>query len=341
VAGLYGIERQVDLLRTFEFLPGPFTSTYRTGRVAAYGQLASSLTPRVTLTTGLRYERREAHYGDSEGVTADPSEDLWGARATVDWLATDDLMLYGTVARGYKAGGINTNNDPAFDESLREFDAEGLWNYELGVKGTFADGRVSARVAAFYMDRADQQVETSATVTTPSGVTRFLVFTDNAAEGTNYGLEAELDWAATERLEIFGSLGLLETEYEDFVNSDGDDLSGREQAHAPSYQFTVGGTYRLTPAVTARVSAEGRDAMFWDTFHDEQARSYALLNARLAWRRGPWAVELWGRNLTDENYGVRGFGGFVNDPRDFGQPNQEYIQFGEQRVLGLTARWER
>jgi len=48
-------------------------------------------------------------------------------------------------------------------------------------------------------------------------------------------------------------------------------------------------------------------------------------------------LSLWGRNLTDQDYAVRGFffGEFGNDPRK-GYAPEPYVQFGEPRVVGIS-----
>jgi len=51
-----------------------------------------------------------------------------------------------------------------------------------------------------------------------------------------------------------------------------------------------------------------------------------------------WQLSLWGRNLTDEEVIVRGFGGFGNDPRKF-YATEAYYQYGEPRVLGISGKY--
>lgn len=333
--GLYDHRREVDLTRLYTFNPGPFDSRYETGRTALFGQLRVELAEDLRLIAGLRNEQREAEYDDSEGVRFDPDESLWGGRIGVEWDLAPTLMAYATSSRGYKAGGFNT--DGSLDADLRSYDAESVWNHELGLKGRFADGRMRARLALFLMNRDDQQVGTSEVRVRSDGSAEFIDFVGNATEGTNYGLEAELDWQATRSLNLAASLGLLETEFDDFVNSAGQDLSGREQAHAPSWQFHLAADWRLPAGFFARLETEGRDDFYWSDSHAEQSRAYALLHARLGWENERVSLSLYGRNLADEDYGVRGFGGFGNDPRN-DYADGEYIQPGAPRTLGLRAR---
>ena len=78
VVGVYGLSQEVDLTRTYTYLPAPFDSSFEIDRVALYGEFTSELGERARLTFGLRGERHESSYEDSDGVSFDPSDDLWG-----------------------------------------------------------------------------------------------------------------------------------------------------------------------------------------------------------------------------------------------------------------------
>lgn len=335
LAGVYFHEREVDLTRLYTFLPGPFSSSYETRRLAAFGELGYDLRDDLRIVGGMRFELRDDRYDDSNGVSFNPDDDLWGGRLGLEWDLGGDLLAFVTTARGYKAGGFNT--DGTLDADLREFDSESVWNHEIGLKGRFVDGALGARVALFWMDREDQQVATSIVRVRPDGSSEFIDFIGNAAEGTNRGMEIEFDWIATEQLTLSGSLGLLGTELENFVNSAGDDLSGRDQAHAPRYQFHLAADWAGPRGLFARLETEGRDDFYWSDSHAERNSAYELVHARVGWRGERLEVSVFGRNLTDEDYGVRGFGGFGNDPRN-GYLTQEYVQLGEPRIVGVSAR---
>lgn len=335
--GFYQHRARESLLRT-RTSPGSvrtFESRFETRRNAIFTQIDTALGERLTLSTGVRYERRHADYEDSAAVTFSPSEHLWGGRIGLEYLTDGDALIYGNASRGYKAGGFNT--DGTLDADLRSYDSEYVWNYELGTKQSLLDGRLSSRVALFYMDRRDQQVGTSIVRPRGNGSTEFIAFVDNAAEGRNYGLEAELDWQATERLQLNASLGLIETEFRDFVNDAGDSLDGRDQPHAPGYQFHLAANYQLDHGFSLRLATEGRDDFYLSGSHDEQASGYTLVHARLGWEGARASLSLWGRNLTDKDYATRGFGGFGNDPRN-GYAEGRYIQLGAPRSFGVSAR---
>ena len=64
-----------------------------------------------------------------------------------------------------------------------------------------------------------------------------------------------------------------------------------------------------------RLEIEGKDEYFYSDSHQIKSDAYELFNASLSYRGDNYRVRLWGRNLSDEDYFVRGFF-FGNDPRD-------------------------
>lgn len=334
VAGLYLMRQQVDLLRidTYRGPERDFANELEIQRFAAYGRVETQLSDRARVTFGVRLEGHESDYADSLGIAYNPDENLFGGRLAFDYALTDDWVGYANLSRGYKAGGFNL--DGSLDESLREFDAEYLNNYEIGLKGQWPNSGTSLRLALFRMDREDVQIDSSIVIVGADGGSEFIDFIGNAAEGVNQGLEAEFAWRTGERVEIVGSLGLLDTEYENYINGEGDDLGGREQAHAPGYQYHLAANVELFENLRLYVTLEGRDEYFFSDSHDAKSHAYDLMHASLNWDWQDFSFSLWCRNLGDEDYFVRGFF-FGNDPRT-GYIDRRYTQLGEPRRYGIT-----
>ena len=333
VAGLYMLRQQVDLLRVYTYADSDFGSSFEIQRLAAYGRIESDLSDRARLTIGLRLEAHESDYSDTAGLAYNPDENLVGGRIAYDYALSENWSGYASLSRGYKAGGFNL--DGSLDESLRQYDAEFLSNYELGLKGQVAETGLRMRLALFRMIRDDVQIDSSTTLLRADGSSEFIDFIGNAAEGVNQGVEAELNWSPGERVDITGSLGLLNSEYENYINGNGEDLGGREQAHAPGYQYYLAANFGLLENLGLSLSLEGRDAFFFSDSHDAMSRAYDLFHASLTWDWQAFSFSLWGRNLSDEDYFVRGFY-FGNDPRD-GYAGHRYTQLGEPRRFGLTV----
>ncbi|MES2604814.1 MAG: TonB-dependent receptor, partial [Pseudomonadota bacterium] len=333
VAGLYTLEQDVELSRIYTYAASDFRSAYTMKRHAAYADTTTTLADQWSLDVGIRAERYSASYGDSNALHFSPDDDLFGGKLALNYHTANDNLLYASVSRGYKNGGFNT--DGSLDADLREYGSESLWNYEVGFKGSLLDDNLRTRLAVFWMDRDDVQIQSSTLRMRANGSTEFIEFTGNAAAGFNRGLELSADYTLTDTATLYGSLGLLDSEYADFINSNGDDLDGREQAHAPSHQYTVGTRWQLLPALALDVNVQGRDAFYFSDSHDVRSNAYDLVNASLTWQQDQWQLTLWGRNLTDEDYYVRGFY-FGNDPRD-DYTAKGYTQLGEPMRYGLTV----
>lgn len=350
VVGLYYEDQEEDLDRRYTYGEVPlFTSTSEMQSLALYGELESRLSDRLVLKTGFRFEQFEHDYRDNIGINAEPDEDLWGGQISLEYQVSDNSMVYALVSRGYKAGSVNGNAlgkallrgwSPTLVDFLSQrlaFDTETLLNVELGLKGSYLEDRLQARLSLFRMDRNDMQLKAWVV----DGV-QFAGYIDNVDQGENYGLELETTWQATEQLQLFASIGWLETELEDtFLVDDVDlglvDKKGREQAHAPNYQFNLGGQLTFASGFYARLEVEGKDEFFYSNSHDAKSDSFELVNLSLGYRSEHFDLALWSRNLLDEDYAVRGFR-FGNDPRDF-YTTHTYEQLGEPRVFGVTGKY--
>lgn len=337
VVGLFGLEQSVGLEREYTFLPGPFGSNYDISRLAVYGELTHHLSDRTRATAGLRAEKHQSDYDDSDGLSFSPADDLLGGRLQIEHDLSNGALLSAGITRGYKAGGFNT--DGSLDADLREFDPEVLWNFEIGLSQRWWDDRLQFRGALFYMRRDDIQISTSIVRERPDGSSEFIDFVGNGAEGDNRGAEFEARWLASDRVSIFSTLGLLDTEFSNYTNGAGDNLVGREQAQSPSYQFHIGANYQTPNGWYLRIEVEGRDDFFFSDSHASKSQSFELLHAALGYESERWSAKLWGRNLTDEDVAVRGFF-FGNDPRDNYTP-RVFSQLGEPARVGLsiTLAW--
>jgi outer membrane receptor protein involved in Fe transport len=323
-------------------LDNPVTSHYDATNIAVFGQVRFGLSERLDLTAGLRAERRDAHYDDTSAAQFAPRDDMTGGELAFSWRLAPGRSTYLRFARGYKAGGFNVslagvdfgtidNANVTPDEI--QFGPEYLTSVESGYRFVASHGRASADVGVFYALRTDEQIKVPLQLRLgdPSS---FLFVTANAERATLSGLEGTFDWRATERLDLSAAVGLLETKIERF--SLFPELEGREQAHAPPYTFSLGAEYRVPSGWFGRVDVSGMGAFFYDYGYDIKSKSYALTNLRVGRDWGRWSASLWGRNVLDERYTVRGFY-FGNEPPDF--PNKLYTRLGDPRQYGVTVRY--
>lgn len=333
VVGIYLLDRDADLVRDYTWLEQSFTSRFALERRAVYGEFSLPMSELWTVSVGARAEIHQADYDDNAGVRFLPEDNLFGSRLKLERHFADNGLGYLSFSQGYKSGGFNTSG--TLDADLRLFEPETLWNFEVGYKAKILQERGEIRLALFHMARADVQIATSIVRVRADGSSEFIEFTGNAASGVNQGLEAEIDLTFSERLLVSAGLGLLKTEYRDYVDAAGNNLDGREQAHAPGYQAHLTGRYEISERWFASLALEAKDGYYFSDSHSAEADSYALVNAAIGYRVGRYSARLWGRNLTDADYPVRGFY-FGNDPRN-GYTDTTWTQLGAPRQVGLSV----
>ncbi|MEM6983788.1 MAG: TonB-dependent receptor [Pseudomonadota bacterium] len=342
VLGMYYQERDIDLdrqRRKFSEYQN-FNSRYEVSNTAIYGQVATPIGPKTTLITGLRVEQYQGDYTDSNGFIEETDDVMVGGKVALEYQVIDRTMIYASITRGYKAGGINSEAlakakdeglslDADFFKQHTSFDPEYLWSGEFGVKGSSLDDKFTLRLAAFYMHRDNIQLKSWQV-----SDQQFTGYVANASSGSNYGLEIEGSYLLTDNLLISGSAGYLDTKINDFVTKSGLNQDGREQAQAPKYQYAFSARYNVTDEVYAMLGVEGKDDYYFSDSHNAQAPNTNLVNVSLGYEADMWAVRAWARNVFDETVPTRGFE-FGNNPLD-GYTSQTYIQLGEPRVAGVT-----
>jgi outer membrane receptor protein involved in Fe transport len=333
--GAYYKDATEDLVRNYTYLGAPFSSSYETQNSALYGQLDSHFNSKLTLTTGVRVEKWKANYSDSDTLTIDTDEVLVGGKIGLKYQANASQLFYTTLSRGYKPGGVNADN--TLPNNAREFKTETLWNLDIGCNGNYLDGRLMTRSNLFVGKRQDQQVKSSLVQTREDGSTDFTDYLANAAKATYYGVEGQIDYRMTDALSLYASLGLLKSEFDEYndPNPSAVDVNGRAPAHAPEYQYSVGFNYNVLGNLYLKANVEGKDSFYFSNRHHAKSESYQLVNAAVEYVTNDFTVTLWGKNLTDETYDVRGFGSFGNNPAK-GYMVETYTQKGAPRTFGLT-----
>jgi outer membrane receptor protein involved in Fe transport len=330
-------------------------SKYKSKNFSVFGRLDSDLSERVSLNLGLRYEHWKADYTDAfrdfvygdpdQPVVNDfsPDEDLWGGDISLDYRFSEEARIYGLVSRGYKAGGFNPSLARALGPGAGlgpdaiAYDPEHLVNYELGIKGLWLEGGLSAELALFYMDRKDMQLRSSAQF---SDNPNDFVFITSNAEGHSYGLEASLAWQVSDNWQLHGSVGWLKSEIDEYgLEREADiegELVGREFAHAPPYTVNVGASYANAQGWEARVDFNAMGSFYFDYSHDEKSGSRQTVNLKVGKQWSQWAVHAWVRNLFDEDYYTRGFS-FGLEPPWFARTS--YTRLGDPRHYGVTVSY--
>ncbi len=344
VAGIYGSSQDIALVREYTYLSQNFQSELSRDNVALYAERQQELSPDLQLTYGGRVERYRDDYADNSLVVS--ANDAWmsGAKLSLAYQVTPRTQIYALASKGYKVGGVNGEalaeiNNPQltdiadFLKSKANFDSEQLWNAEFGVKGQSADQRLTSRTSAFYMWRDDMQLKAWI-----NQGTKFVGYIDNAASGKNYGVETENRWQWRPEVGLFANFGLLSSEISGFVTKAGVDKTGRAQANAPKFQYSLGGDWQIHDRLQLSLSLAHKAGYFYSDSEDIEADNSTLVNMRLAYEWQQFKFAVWSRNMLDRDIGVRGFY-FGNDPRD-GYSDHLYEQFAEPRRVGISASYQ-
>ena len=232
---------------------------------SVFSDITWHATEQLDLTVGFRYteddikarvERlnlfRGPRLADMPVFNAGDTFDDFTPRFSVGWQATDDMRLYGTVSRGYKAGGYTLDFNSADGAPNRgiineRFDEETLWNYEIGLRSEWFDRRLRLNISAFYLEWDDLQLETFF-FTVPGDATSNIQKTINVEEAEAKGFELELAAAPAERFLITAGLGYTDSEInsDDFARISGNltvSLKDRTLPRAPEWTWNMGMHY--------------------------------------------------------------------------------------------------
>jgi len=209
---------------------------------AVFGDFDFALTDKLNLGFGARYSKDKK---DFERVNVGTNKDSWNAftpRVNLDYQLNDDVLLYGSYSRGFRSGGFNVRGDtPA--AVAASFEPEDVDAFELGLKTSFADDRVTLNFAAFRSNYTDKQEAFIESI--PSGQQ---TVSRNIAKATIDGLEVDMRAELSEYFTLTGSLGLLNARYKDYLarlspTSPFVDVSDLPLRRSPDVTFSLSGAF--------------------------------------------------------------------------------------------------
>lgn len=243
-------------------------------------------------------------------------------KIALSWDVLDTLTLGISYKEGYRSGGTSIS---FFGGAVSPYEPEYTRTGELVARYQSPQRRVSVNSNLFYTDWRDQQV----TIGETSG---FETLTRNAGRSHYYGLETEVFWQATRHIELFTTVGLLHSEFDEFVN-DGEDYTDNEYPFSPDYTVGVGARLRDWHGLDASLSANRIAPVFSDPDNDPRSRSDArtLVSARIAYTLGKGlSLAIYGRNLLDD----------LNEQGALVAGNRIASRYGEPRSVGMVAEWQ-
>jgi outer membrane receptor protein involved in Fe transport len=184
-----------DRLDMAEYGTTRFLDPANPADAALFAQLAA-----LNLNQGI-FATRHSFVGESVEENVIPEVKL-------SWDVNEDIMLYGSWTKGYKGGGFNSQSATQNEEDDFRFDPETAVGWELGGKLRLLDRRMNVNFAAFRQDFEDLQLS----IWTGTGF-----FLTNAGSARSQGLEGDVTWQATERLQLNGAFTLLDATYTESV----------------------------------------------------------------------------------------------------------------------------
>ncbi|WP_448578287.1 TonB-dependent receptor [Thermaurantiacus sp.] len=315
------------ILTSGAFTVLPYRALFRNGgeifNWSLFGDMTYAVTDRLELSAGLRYlkENRQSSYfadqpnavisrapllpfvsTDGRTFTAEGDNDAVLPRANLLFRATDAVNFYATFGKGRRSPIVQLSaarpvaGQPSVP-ARRDVPAEVIWNYEGGVKGRL--GPVNTTLGIFYQSYSNFQV------TVNEGGQ---LVTRNAGSASNFGIETELNWAATRNITLFGNAAYIDASIDD----------REENGIFAGNRFRLQAKWQASGGVDARFPVSDRFDLFLTPTATYQSSVFfelpnrplisegpvALLNIRggIEARDGRWQLLGFARNALGREY---------------------------------------
>ena len=166
---------------------------------------------------------------------------------SLNWAITEWTNTYAKYSTGFKSGGFNLDyiTQAGIDAGIG-FDQETVDSYELGLKTTLLDNRLSLNVAYFNAQYEDYQVNqfVDLGLDPDTGTQLTSITITNAAEVDTSGLEFEATFKVSDSFTINGSFGILDATFDDFPNGSTEIITAADVQPGE----TIGETRRINAA---------------------------------------------------------------------------------------------
>ena len=351
--------------------PGPFPADVifrndvkRTeDQTGIFGELTYDYTDELSLTVGARYyditvdlegsanssfgnfgktadaqssgTNISSQFAPGNAVGAPDSADTSGTiiKITQSYRPNDQQMYYITWSEGFRPGLLNRPGGAKKGDFTVPYalDTDEVTNIELGLKSDYLDGRLRLNAALFRADIENLQT----TIFDTSIVNLF--FSDNAANATINGFEADFIWLpeSIDGLTVTGAISRLNTEITEVLTPTDDVQKSDQLAFAPEMQGNLRARYEwdLNSEITAYVmpSVIWSSEAFSDviTINRIEMNSYTMANISAGLLSELWSSELYVNNLTDKRAEVSN--NFVFDV--------QRVTYAQPRTFGLRLKY--
>lgn len=271
---------------------------------AVFGDFTYKFTDRFDVTVGGRWATNDQDFDQisaggplvpAGSAPSSSSEDVWTYMFSPRFRVSEDTMIYGRVANGYRPGGPNV----PLAGAPRQVDADSLVNYEVGLKTQFLERRAFADIALFYMDWSDIQL-----VVVSGGVS----YLSNAGSAKTQGVELSTAFMPVDGLRLGLNAAYTDAKLTEDAPAPGTGRDGDRLPRIPKWSgsLTADYSFALPNTWTARVGAGYRYVT--KRLSDLQsspdvieADKYSALDLSASVANGGWSVRLFARNVTDEH----------------------------------------
>ena len=258
------------------------------------------------------------------------------------WAANENFNIYGNIAEGNTPGDFNepfydvqydATNRAQWVDTRGAYDESDVRTYEIGMKGTFLDGRLNANVAVYTSDWEKQALtQTDALTRAGSSAQATIPYIVNAGESEVTGLELEILARPTDNWDLSFSYAYAQAEFNDYLDENWADLqdtngiytgndytgafivdtvdddgqvAGNDLPQTPSHMASLSSTFHFPLANDSEIYA--RLDYNYESKRYVQAANLAWIgashnvNLRTGFVKDNWEVSLWARNLTDDD----------------------------------------
>jgi outer membrane receptor protein involved in Fe transport len=282
--------------------------------LAGFGDVTYDITEQLQISAGVRdallsngrvYKASGWINGGVSDSPARHQEEAATPRFTAKYQFDDKNMIYVNAAKGFRAGGQNSQLPPLCDASLAAaglppgstpYNSDSLWSYEIGAKNSWWDGRINTRAALYHIDwdKIQQSVLLSCTYH----------IVENAGAATSDGGEFEADISPLDGLKFTLGVGYEDAKItQSAVGSSA--VVGQPLNGVPRWTASLLGEYSVPTSfgsafVRGQYSFTGKStSLNVDPTNGRERASYELVNVRFGVDSGPWEAALFVKNLFD------------------------------------------
>lgn len=397
VLGGYFLRQSFEMTQAFPTLPSAAMGSQdyvaqKNDAYALFAQAIYGITDRLNMTFGIRQSWEEKEYlRDPVGTFITPGgfntrdkvialdamkaivrdnlandaafelgykRDRMTFKGGLDYKLTDDVMIYGAYAQGYKGGGFGARSAAPFTAGPTKDNRSEM--FELGMKGDFFDRLLRLNLTGFITKYKD--LEFGVFIPNPDVSSGQETMQSNIGKATAKGIELEATLRPTQNLRLHANIGYLDAKYTDFcVDLDGpsaysstptsecgdvtnfggniytvdEDFTHLSMVRTPKWQTQLAAEYSapLGDAGSLNFRLAGNYSSHYVNSITDVAwgrtGDFVLLDGSIGWEsdNGKYRLQLWGKNLTKRTYVTA-----ITPTADY------FIQrfYGAPRTFGLT-----